>query len=414
MIHQKVPHFLSRIVDSCVDVRVVRHAFEPDNSLGLLVGQAGLGVFMSEVAQLDNSSVLDKVSREYFSGVVEKIPEHFLARSLPDLSLASGLSGVALALSIASREQTRYQNVLSQLDRYMFPWIHRYISYSRNHAMNVKLYDIIYGLSGMLLYTVSRSSSEAFAISAMIMDYLSDSAEAGLSPMQGYAIKNDQQPSARHARLYPLPTVDLGMAHGVSGIIASLSIALIAYPQLKEKYATTLHRLVEELLAKRIDSNSAWPSHWTPQVDLAEHVPSRLAWCYGLPGIASALRLASQALEMPIYRQQAISMLLKVQTDGIADVTFETPILCHGSAGFLQIVQRFDEPVLLPLEQQLYKNTTSHYDSLAEYGFWSEQYPDSHSRSSAPLLLEGAAGVCLALIHTELQNTIWDRSLALS
>ncbi|MFC5601010.1 lanthionine synthetase C family protein [Deinococcus cellulosilyticus] len=404
---------MDQTIEKCLNAKAIGDGLPAGpGSSGLLTGQAGIAVFLNEMAQLDNSRVLEKASRDHFAAILSVIPEQFLKVPLPDPSLVSGLSGIALALVMASRDGTRYQKVLSEIDRHLLPLIHRYVAYCHSHPMHVRLYDLLYGLSGMLLYTLSRPGPEALAASEAIAEYFDSRTRAAVSPLQGFAIEQTQQSTPRHAKLYPRPTVDLGLAHGVAGVVASLALALMAQPTLKARFAPTLHLLTEGLVDQRLNNGEgAWPSHWTPEMPLQEHVPARIAWCYGIPGIASALRLSSEALDASQYRAIALEVLTGI-TPGLSSLT--TSNLCHGSAGLLQVVERFGDPQLMPLASQLRSMTLAQHDDLAPYGFWSEADPVSGQVASMPLLLEGALGVWLALTHSELPNPLWDRALALA
>ncbi len=108
----------------------------------------------------------------------------------------------------------------------------------------------------------------------------------------------DQLSPDERAR-YPNGYLNCGLAHGIPGPLAVLSLALRVgtdLPGLPDAVART----ADWLTAHRTDDPSGpnWPNAVSlPDGRSADPVaPARSAWCYGGPGVAAALRLAGDAL----------------------------------------------------------------------------------------------------------------------
>src|SRR5262249_1489457 len=68
--------------------------------------------------------------------------------------------------------------------------------------------------------------------------------------------------------------------------------------------------------------------------------PSRLAWCYGDPGVAAALLVAARALKEPALERTALGVALRAAARPAAISGVEDAGLCHGAAGLGHIFHR--------------------------------------------------------------------------
>src|SRR5262249_41491357 len=99
---------------------------------------------------------------------------------------------------------------------------------------------------------------------------------------------------------FPRGYYNLGVAHGVPGVIALLGqacVAAVARPEAR----SLLDGAVTWLLTQQ--GPDGFP-HWVePQVAAG---PARLAWCYGDPGIAVALLSAARLVAEPEWEHAAL------------------------------------------------------------------------------------------------------------
>jgi len=205
---------------------------------------------------------------------------------------------------------------------------------------------------------------------------------------------------------------NLGLAHGVPGIIAAL-IPALAIPQLKARVETLITYSCNWLIEQRI--NTAEHELTFPAVAGGSSA-SRLGWCYGDLTIALTLARAGQALNISKFTDIAReTALFSSKKNAEAGQIFEAGI-CHGSSGLITIFQLLneilDEPQLeqaalkwLDFTLQLYKDN----DLKGFTGFTAE--PDEYEHNTG--FLTGYAGIGLALITATTGNADWADSLLL-
>ncbi|GHE15468.1 lanthionine synthetase C family protein [Streptomyces alanosinicus] len=193
-------------------------------------------------------------------------------------------------------------------------------------------------------------------------------------------------------RVGELPRESAGMAHGPAGPLALLSLAWSAGIEVLGQ-VTAIHRAVERILELRRDD--AWGPDW--------RVPA--SWCHGSPGIARALWLAGTALDDARLRELAGETVLAALRRPPALRRIDGRVgLCHGLAGLLLITLRFAQdtadPAFRPAAHDVAGRLLDRY---------------SASEPTTPGLLDGAAGVLLAVLSaTTPVPPAWDRALLLS
>jgi lantibiotic modifying enzyme len=136
-------------------------------------------------------------------------------------------------------------------------------------------------------------------------------------------------------------TLDLGVAHGIAGVIPILAAAVNS-----GRIADSLHAQVLRVLEESIAQLLAQAMPSTEQgvfpaevLDGKAPTGTRLGWCYGDAGIAAALMTTSSLLRRESLRTTAVNLALAScdrAWTGIAN-----PHICHGSAGLAQIFLRF-------------------------------------------------------------------------
>jgi hypothetical protein len=168
------------------------------------------------------------------------------------------------------------------------------------------------------------------------------------------------------------------------------------------------HQIAPHLLDQR---------HGIPDRAAAFRAPSRAAWCYGAPGVARALWLAGVARQRSEWRDVAVEAMEAVYRRPVAARHIDSPTLCHGVAGLLQITLRFAHDTRLPVFTEaaidLFEWLYGAYepDSLLGYRNWEP----GGTRVDQPGLLDGAPGVLLTLLAacTDVEPS-WDRAFLLA
>ncbi|WP_394836219.1 hypothetical protein LVJ94_04835 [Pendulispora rubella] len=208
--------------------------------------------------------------------------------------------------------------------------------------------------------------------------------------------------SAQALRQRPNGHVDLGLAHGVPGVLSLLARADDAgfggapiRSLLREGLKWTLAQAIREGGGDAI----ALPHHVAPNVP---PVPARTAWCHGNPGAALALTTAARAVgdveaEKVFARMARTVASVEPQVSGLRDRFF-----CHGAAGVAHTFQR----LFALTEDPAFEDAARQWYGLAIPGV-----PPRESRT----LRAGAAGIGLMLLAaTSVREPSWDRVLLCS
>jgi hypothetical protein len=228
----------------------------------------------------------------------------------------------------------------------------------------------------------------------------------------------------------PNGDLNCGLAHGVPGPLALMSLALLQGVEVSGMRAA-IGATADWLCEHRLDDE--WGPNWPYSIPAecvlgsAEHetavatgveiAASRSAWCYGAPGVARALWLAGEALGRDDLRTLATTAVRSALAKPHVERGIPSPTFCHGIAGFLQIALRFanDSPSydLDDGAAELCEQLLTLYDPSAPLGYRSLERDGQLIDN--PGLLDGAPGVALVLLAaaTNVEPT-WDRLFLLS
>src|SRR5699024_5325079 len=106
--------------------------------------------------------------------------------------------------------------------------------------------------------------------------------------------------------------INLGLAHGLPGPLALLSIAAlqnVVRPKLQEAIRNLADWLVSQHIVDSYGIN--WPSFSVDRE--VQQKGSRTAWCYGAPGLVRSLYLAALALKDAELRTFSVNALLAIR-----------------------------------------------------------------------------------------------------
>ncbi|AKF86175.1 hypothetical protein MFUL124B02_22910 [Myxococcus fulvus 124B02] len=374
--------------------------------------------------------------REEVLRVVQELAralEEHLPHRAPDVSLASGDSGLAL----------------------LFAWLDR-VGASEHHAgvargllaeameavasrpMGMALHSGVSGVAwalehlgegGDALEEVDAALAERLAVSPWTgpVELLS-----GLVGLGVYSLERLPRVDARRclagvvARLgetwrreSPEGGHDLGVAHGVPGVIAVLAGAVRAGVAEAEA-----RRLLDDVWSWVMATRLPHVGRRFPHEVVAGRTPrpTRAAWCYGDPGVSLVLFTAARAVGESRWEADALELAREAAKRPQEDSGVKDSPLCHGAAGLLHIFNRFHqatgEELFASAARQWLGQALRSWQpgrGIGGFAFWGRDAQGQSAWVERAGLLEGTAGIALALLAAASGvEPSWDRVLLMS
>jgi lantibiotic biosynthesis protein len=393
-------------------------------------GYAGLAVLWAYLDSCYPNEGWDITGREHLELAVRGAETD---HELP-VGLFSGLSGLAFAGWQLSRRGTRYSRLLARLDEAICA---RAIVLAdelslRNGGVTVGEFDVISGLSGVGAYLLCRRDQPgpAAALSAVTGALVSLAVDESAVPRWHTPAELLWDEGMKAT--YPVGNLNCGLAHGIPGPLAFLSLALRSGSEVRG-LSEAVAWLANWICANRFDDE--WGINWSTAVPLetadgsvsgavrqgsarsAPDGPSRCAWCYGSPGVARAIWLAGRALDRDDYRLLAVAAMEDVFRRPVTMRRIDSPTFCHGVAGLLAITLRFahetERPVFIEQSRALVRQIMERFQPESLLGFRNLEIADREV--DQPGLLDGIPGVALVLLAAALPvEPTWDRLFLLS
>ncbi|KFA94476.1 hypothetical protein Q664_02905 [Archangium violaceum Cb vi76] len=281
-------------------------------------------------------------------------------------------------------------------------------------------FDLISGLVGIGVYALERMPEPV--AERCLREVIGRLGELAQHDANGVAWHTSAaRLVGRRQEAGPEGIYDLGMAHGLAGVIALLA-GTHAAGVAREQASGLLEGAVSWLLAHSLGPGGHGGFPWAHAPGFEPH-PARAAWCYGDAGIAAALQHAAACTHNPVWAEHARALALGVARRPRGETGVKDVGICHGSAGLIQILNRLyqatGEPALREavhdwISWTLASRVHGHENSVA--GFQALNYEGGQPVWLADRgLLGGAAGVALALLATVSDVAPrWDRVFLLS
>ncbi len=282
-------------------------------------------------------------------------------------------------------------------------------------------FDLTGGLVGLGVYALARlPRPRAKRLLAQVTEHLAARAEPR-DP--GVAWRSDPRWVPAGLRERPHLTWNLGVAHGVPGVIALLGHIVAA--ELDARVTRTARALACDAVAWLLAQELPGGSPGCFAVGIGRGVarePARLAWCYGDPGIAGALLAAGRAAGEPAWEEAALRIALRAAARPAHGSGVRDAGLCHGAAGLAHIFHRLHratgEPRLATAARAWFAQTLALRTPGRGFAGFRAYGPDRAGRPrwyADPGFLTGTAGIALALVAaTTDADPAWDRVLLVS
>ena len=278
-----------------------------------------------------------------------------------------------------------------------------------------RFYDVISGWVGFGVYFLERlpapAACEGLHEIARTLRHLVQRTDGGMTwYTPAHALPGWQR------ALFPEGYHNIGLAHGVAGIVAFLAeVQLVA----GDSYGTQdmLDGAAHWLLAQRLEGGGY--ASW--KVPNQTPTRARLAWCYGELGVSAALLSAGRALRDGEMTKRALAIASDA-AQRRTGTNVRDAGLCHGAAGNAHIFNRLHQAT----GDDLFLEAACHWfnvalsmriaeKGIAGYRTWG-QGPEGSILADPwrddPAFLTGAAGIALAMLAaiTPIEPK-WDRLL---
>ncbi|GHG83399.1 lanthionine synthetase LanC family protein [Streptomyces griseocarneus] len=274
-------------------------------------------------------------------------------------------------------------------------------------------YDAITGLAaqGRALLTAAGHGDDAAARAlSRVLEALvawTRTVRADGRDVPGWWCSPERYQVPRDRREFPRGDFNVGLAHGICGPLALLSLARLSGRRVAGS-ADAVRRAADWVLDVR--GADEWGPLWPGRVAFDEEARrsygdgaarSRPGWCYGGAGVARTLQLAGWALGDRALADAGVAAMAAALRRPLPGPVHADPGFCHGRAGLLHVAVRMasssGRPELWEGADRLARGLVADFDEGAAFGF-RQVLPDGPGPGiDNPGLLDGAAGVALAL-----------------
>ena len=370
--------------------------------LALSHGFPSLCLLFGELSSLFPKESWEEYGHNYLQQIVLSIKTY----GIKNPSMFSGISGILLGIDGLDPDHLKYPKLKGNLKKVLLGSVEEKLNLLADKEVEMTDYDIIEGLSGTSLYLLTQDDDESLHWLTRILNYLVSLTDERFG-YPNFHISSRNQFTEEEAKLYPDGNFNLGMAHGIAGILLVLSKSMLKGITVPGQ-AIAIEYIVDFLIKNSIVKNQKiiWPAMLTLENYLTntktDVVENRDAWCYGTPGVAVALLYAGKALEREDiidFSSQSIRSIYSKE-EGLFSAT-----ICHGYSGLLNTLltfkkelgtSDFDEYIKVVKEEIL-----RFYDEKNHFGFTSIEFGKSVTDIG---LLGGSSGVLLTLLRERYGN----------
>jgi hypothetical protein len=271
------------------------------------------------------------------------------ATPLERWGLFDGAPGLALAMTECAREDERFMRSAKRFhNKIVDRVLETDLEFATSTAPTAAFYDVISGLSGILIY-LATSPWRTFSTRAAVdhvghrLDVLVRSAELE----ESFFLRPPFSAGTTYAERYPRGLVDAGYAHGLPGVALALATAKSSGLSSID-HTSSIRTLVAWLRHQRDAQTGLSPralsiagdgGRLEPDFDAARQG----AWCYGSAGVGIALSRAGTALGDADIVANGTNLVLAGADDHLAELSDSRILpdlgLCHGLSGLALILQ---------------------------------------------------------------------------
>lgn len=363
----------------------------------------------------------------YMDSLIEVLLNKLKEQTFYDASLFGGLSGIGMAL--ISLKRSDLNSVIHQINNLLYQLLDQFIDECKE-AQYIGIrsieFDWMYGFSGILNYLcfiVDSGLQDQFTIDYVkkiqnfLINKLSSDIKTNNTYIYPWYISRENQMTESDKKSFPFGNYNPSLSHGVAGFLQSLVKSEAVSPSDK---LNRLEKRLYNFLIQNCTNISSYPQ-WASMIPIDDKfkVSKSTAftrydsWCYGTPGILSALSeyaTRKKKRNLNDFCNKNFDFLNK-DINNIVGLT--SPIICHGYSGLLMILKKHEEQnqEFGPVNPDIEKKILAYYESNLEIGFFDKRYSNSSYLKIPDIgILNGTSGILLSLIYSRYgDNSYWTR-----
>ncbi len=372
--------------------KVLDENSEVHDGIGVLAGASGVALFQFYYSKYLNDDTYADKGVDTISKMIAQINDGY---TYP--TFCSGIAGACWVLELLKEEE------FIELDEdFLSEEVDQFLLEAMRIDIAKEDYDFLHGAMGYGYYFLKRYSNSTKEQSKnQYKAYLDELVEAiKKSSKKGtkgvwweYVLRQDEE----------LKGANLGLSHGMASKINFLS-RLAEHKDFKEEVEELIAEATSYILKsknKNTKLTSTFPN-WIIDEEVKDNV-SRLAWCYGDPGIGISLLRAGEILQDNSISDEAISILKRtINRKDLEEAVILDAGICHGAYGITQMYthlysktkdERFKEASNFWITEGL--KMAFHEDGYAGYKMWQGAKENWKPETN---LLEGVAGIGLTIL----------------
>jgi hypothetical protein len=378
--------------------------------IGLPWGRAGIALPFHYLGLAAGRRAYHRVAEELLNDAVDAMAELEM-----EASLYGGFTGIAW---VAAHLGWPAEDSGDGEDGDVFSELDGILAGAQGVTLLGGQYDLVSGAVGLGVYGLERLPAQSAA--ALLDAVTRDLSAQVVQETEGTTWRRRHEWLAAEQRaVCPHGCFDLGIAHGVPGILlllAAMRARGIQDPLIDEMLDSGTRWLIAQRLPP--GKRSAFPSITGGE---GKPEPSRLAWCYGDLGISFALLRAAHSLGRPEWREAATELARAAAERPFKSSSVLDTGLCHGAAGvahlFNRLYQETGNTLLKDAAERWFEQLLDMRQpgrGVAGFSAWLMGVDGTTEYFADPGFLMGAAGVALALTAaTSSVQPRWDRVLLL-
>jgi hypothetical protein len=272
-------------------------------------------------------------------------------------------------------------------------------------------YELLSGIVGIGVYARERlPRPSAVRLLEAVVDRLAACAQRTAAGAAFFSPREALSPV--YQDMAPGGTYNLGMAHGIAGVISLLGSVCSAEVAV-DRAAPLLADSVAWLLARELPPGGDYRfmSTYTPGRDVDV---GRLSWCHGDLAVATALLIAARSTGEPSWEQHARRLAQSAAARTVDNTPVPDATLCHGAAGighlFNRLYQSTGDAALGDAARRWLSRAVAMREP--ELGVAGYRMFERGKRYDHPGFRIGASGIALALLAAASPvGPDWDRLL---